>query len=221
MSAATENSKGLSFAAARSEAQFFGIASAILLVLILVVPIKIVKAFALLGIAVTGWQLLFHGSTALSITLNGEARRRFQVGVCLIVPAILSLYFIKNATSVSLEGLLGHMLSAWYIVPLVIIGYVSWAATDYLDQEHPFRGFLVSVAVLFVICFMGHNGIYSEYDDWTQGRSTFIDKEAARRAAETGRYFGQFLVYVAVSYLAMFLKLCKRRPTNQISPQAR
>jgi hypothetical protein len=214
MSESDANSRGLSLARAKSEARFFGIASAILLVLILLVPVKIVKAFALLGIAVTGWQLLFHGSTAISMTLEGEARRRFQVGVSLAVPGLLSLYFIKGATLVTFDGIFGHMLSAWYLIPLGIIGYVSWVAANQLDDQHPFRGFLIAVAVLFVICFMGYNGIYSAYDDYTESSSTYIDREAAKRAAETGRYFGQFLVYVAVSYLAMLFKMHRRRTPN-------
>jgi len=211
MSESPENSKGLSLARAKSEARFFGITSVILLVLFLLVPVSIVKAFALLGIAVTGWQLLFHGATAVSMILEGKARQRFQVGISLAVPGILSVYFVKDATSVTWGGVLGQMISAWYLIPIGMIGYLSWVAANQLDEQHPFRGFLISVGVLFVICFMGYKGIYSQYDDFTEGSSTHIDKEAARRAAETGRYFGQFLVYVAVSYLAMFLNLRKRR----------
>jgi hypothetical protein len=42
-----------------------------------------------------------------------------------------------------------------------------------LDEEHPFRGFLIACAVIFVICYFGHHGIYSEYDDYTDISSTY------------------------------------------------
>ncbi len=210
-----KDSRGLSLKRAKSEARFFGIVSAILLGVIFVIPAKIVKAFALLGIAVTGWQFLFHGSTVISMTLEGESRRRFQVFVSAVVPILLSLYLIKDAPSLTLQGLFGHMLSAWYLIPVGLIGYVSWAAADQLNGEHPFRGFLIACAVIFVICFMGHSGIYSEYDDYTESSSMYIDKEAAKRAVETGRYFGQFLVYVATSYVAMLMKMRRRRTPNK------
>jgi hypothetical protein len=183
---------GLSIEKVKSDAKFFGILSAVLLGIVLFVPVRLMHAFALLGLVATGWQFLFYGSTAISMSLVGVARSRFQIAVAVVVPLLLSLYFIKDSTSVTLQGVVGHMFSPWFLIPLGIIAYVSWAAADQLDVEHPFRGFLSACAVLFVICFMGHNGIYSEYDDYTESSSTYIDEEVAKRAAETGRYFGQF-----------------------------
>jgi hypothetical protein len=202
----------LSIEKVKTEAKLFGIASAVLLGIVFFVPVKIIQAFALLGLAGTGWQFLFHGSTAVSMSLMGVARRRFQIAVAVGVPLFLSLYFIKGATSIKLQGVVGHMFSPWFLIPLGLIAYVSWVAADQLNAEHPFRGFLIACTVIFVICFMGHNGIYSEYDDYTESSSMYINKEAAKRAAQTGRYFGQFLVYVLVSYVAMLIKLL-RRPT--------
>jgi hypothetical protein len=144
------------------------------------------------------------------MSLVGVARRRFQIAVAVVVPLLLSLYFIKDATSITLQGVIGHILSPWFLIPPGIITYVSWVAADQLSQDHPFRAFLITCAVLFVICFMGHNGIYSEYDGYTESSSMYIDKEAAKRAAEKGRYLGQFLVYVVVSYAAMLTKLLRR-----------
>jgi hypothetical protein len=213
------DSRRLQLEKAKSEARFFGIVSAILLGVIFVIPAKIVKAFALLGIAVTAWQFLFHGSTVISMTLEGQSRRRFQVFVSAVVPIMLSLYFIKDAPSLTLQMVFGHMFSAWYLIPVGLIGYVSWAAASQLNKEHPFRGFLIACAVIFVICFLGHNGIHIEYDDYTESSSMNIDKESAKRAVETGRYFGQFLVYVTTSYVAMLMKMRRRRtPKKPIQP---
>jgi hypothetical protein len=208
------DSRGLSLKRAKSEARSSGIVSAILLVVIFVIPVKIVQVSASLGIAVTGCYFVFYGSTVISMTLEGESRRWFQILVSVAVPILLSLYFIKDAPSLTLRGIFGHMLSAWYLIPVGLIGYVSWAAADQLNREHPFRGFLIACAVIFVICFMGHRGIYSEYDDYENSFMHF-DEEAAKRAAETGRYFGRFLVYVVTSYVAMLMKMHRRRTPNK------
>ena len=145
----------------------------------------------------------------------GIARRRFQIAIAIVVPLFLSLYFIKDTTSITLQSVLGHMFSYWFLIPLGIISFVSWAAGNQLNQDHPFRGFLIACAIIFVICFMGHNGFYSEYNDYIESSATYIDKDAAKRASETGRYLGQFLVYVVVSYSAMLTKLLMRtKPTS-------
>ncbi len=214
MSHSSSNSKGLSIEKAKSEGKIFGIASAILLCIVFFIPVKIIQAFALIGLAITGWLFLFHGSTAISISLIGEGRRRFQIAISIVIPALLSLYFIKDATSVSLKGTFVHMFSPWFLIPFGIIAYGSWWSADFLDPDHPFRGFLISCAIIFIICFLGHNGIYGEYDDYMESNSWYIENEKANRAAETGRYFGQFLVYVIISYGAMLIKLIRRTKSN-------
>lgn len=62
---------------------------------------------------------------------------------------------------------------------------------------------------------MGYHGIDSEYDDYTESSSIYIDDDAGKRAAETGRYLGQFLVYVMVSYAAMLAKLLRTTTPNK------
>lgn len=200
----------LSFKKAQSEARFFGVASVVLLAVVLLVSVPIIKAFAVLGLVVTGWQFLFQGSTAISLTLEENRRQRFQIVISLAVPAVFSLYFIKDTPTVTLQGVIDHMFSVWFFLSLVIIGYVSWFVADQLDKEHPFRGFLIACTVIFAICFMGYHGIHDEYNEYTESSVTYIDKDAAKAAAQTGRYFGQFLLYVAVSYGAMLLKFRKR-----------
>ncbi len=196
------SSTRLSIERARNEAKDYGKASAVLAVVALV-PITIVQAFALLGLTVTGWLFLFQGSTAISISLAGVARRRFQIAVVVVVPLLMSLYFLEDATAISPQSAVGHMVSPWSLLPIAVIACASWITADQLDRDHPFRGFLVACSILFIICYMGHNGIHSEHDDYTDSSYTSIDKEAAAQAAESGRYLGQYLVYVVVSYAAM------------------
>lgn len=204
--------RGLSFERAKSEARFFGIVSAVLLVVALVVPDLLIQVFAILGLAVTGWQFLFHGSTVVSMKLDGLRRQLFQILIAVAFPLVLSLYFIKDVSTLSFYGLFGHMFSWWFLIPIAIIGYISWAGADQLDEMHPFRGFLIASGVLFAICFMGHLGIYSEVDDYTEESYFLRDKEAAKEAVQTGRYFGQYFIYVLVSYATMLAKRYRRTP---------
>jgi hypothetical protein len=109
---------GLSIEKVKSDAKFFGILSAVLLGIVLFVPVRLMHAFALLGLVATGWQFLFYGSTAISMSLVGVAQSRFQIAVAVVVPLWLSLYFIKDSTSVTLQGVVGHMFSPWFLILL-------------------------------------------------------------------------------------------------------
>ena len=122
---------------------------------------------------------------------------------------MLSLYFNKDTPEVTLDGVIEHMFSAWYLFPIGVIAYVSWGAAEQLDSEHPFRGFLIPCAVIFFMSFMGSHGM-TTMEDPDGSSVTVFDAEAAQRAKDTGRFFGQFLVYVAVSYSAMLWKLRRR-----------
>ena len=202
--------EAISLEKAKSEARFFAIASAILLALVLLIPSRVLAVFLIIPLAYTGWLVLLHGTTAVSMTLQGSQRTAFQVATALVVPLVLSLFFLQRTENLTVYGLFGHMLSPWYLLPFGFIGYVSWHAGTQLDREQPFRGFLIAGAVLFVICVLGYYGIYSEFDEQTETSLSYIDKEAATLAAQTGRYFGQFLAYVLVAYAGLFAKLRTR-----------
>ena len=204
--------ESISLEEAKSKARFFAIASAVLLTLVLLIPSRVLAAFLIIPLAYTGWMVLFHGTTAVSMTLQGSQRTAFQIATALVVPLVLSLFFLQRTEKLTVYGLFGHMLSPWYLLPFafIVIGYVSWHAGTQLDREQPFRGFLIAGAVLFAICLLGYYGIYSEFDEDTETSFSYIDKEAANLAAETGRYFGQFLAYVLVAYAGLFAKLRTR-----------
>jgi hypothetical protein len=106
--------------------------------------------------------------------------------------------------------MLEPMLNAWFLLPVAVIGYASWFGADQLDNDHPFRGFLIAAAVLFIICLLGYYGIHSEYDEQSESSFRYIDKVAAALAAQSGRYFAQYLIYVAIAYGVMLAKLKKR-----------
>ena len=164
-------------------------------------------ALGLLG-ALCGTCLLYwYGTTIVSVKLRGDRRRRFQVLVSVLTPIVLSAYFFKDVSQLSMEAIFGSLLSWWVLVPVAVTGYVSWHAADNLDAKHPFRGYLIATIILFALSFMLHNGWYYEADVYDDETSVLLlDKETAKLAADTGEYGGRFLLYVAVSYLSMLVK---------------
>ncbi len=207
---ASVESEGSSLERLTAGVQFFGIASAILLFLTLVVPNRLIQSLSLLGLVATGSQFVFHGSTAVSMILRGSARRLFQIGISLTVPYLLSLYFLNDAAPLTVEQLFENVFGIWQCISLGVIWYVSWAFADQINIEHPFRGCLIAAAILFVVCFMGYNGIYTDYSGPDDITSVYQSKEAAEEATKTGRYWGQFLSYVGAAYLGILVKLMKK-----------
>ena len=190
-------------------AVFAAVASIGLLFIVFLIPVNLLKALAFLGLIPAVWVCIYGGSTAIACALTGELRRWFQVGISILVPAVMSLYFFKDMAVVTYEGAIGQNFNVSTFVVLGIIGYVSWSLANLLDKGLPFRGFLIACTVLFVPSFMGHNGI-GFMDDYDGSSTIIMDKESATYAKETGRHFGQFLGYVAVAYAGMLLKLRKR-----------
>lgn len=198
----------------KSGIKTFGIAFAILLGIVLFVPSLGIKALAQVGLAVTGWQFFFLGSTIISLSLGGTARRHFQIAVIVIFPLLLSLYFLKDVTSFTLLGVTGAMVTPWVLIPLGLIAYFSWSSVDFMDKEHPFRGFVIACTIIFVVSYLGYHGYASEEDYSGEATTVYLDKEKAKLAAERGLYWGQFLTYVVVSYVAMLLKIMRNRPSS-------
>lgn len=167
----------------------------------------VLKGLGLLITAGVLCQLYWHGTTLVSVVLRGNRRWLFQVSVAVVTPLVLSAYFFLDVSQLSVGGLFKGWVSWWTLVSVGIIAYVSWELVGLLDKEHPFRGFLLATIVFFVPCFMWHHGMYSEQDLYDDTRTVFMSKENAAFAAETGFYGARFLLYVAVSYMAMFASL--------------
>ena len=177
-------------------------------------PATFVQALALLFVVIAGSQFFFHLATFVSKVLKGRRRTQFQVAVALAVPIAFTVFLASRADAVPLETLL-DMLTPWLLIPLGVIGWVCWSAGSQLNREHPFRGFLIASAVLFVLCFMWSMGMTSESDG--EDSYTYLDKEKAKRARETGEYVWRFVLYVTIAYVALFLRWCKTQPSA--SPQ--
>lgn len=137
----SNGSTPLSITKEKAKAKSSAIVCAISLAVVFLIPIGVIKGIAFLVCAVTGWQLLFHGSTAISMSLGGTARLVFQIAVAVMLPLLLSLYFIKDARAFTLEDAFNRMFSLRFLIGSGIVGLFSWGLADLLDPEHRFRGF--------------------------------------------------------------------------------
>ena len=110
----------------------------------------------------------------------------------------------------SIEILLGNITPNLIIISLIIL-YISFSAGKVLiDTKYPFRGYIISAAILFVISWMRSGGATGGED--SHGESfTYLDPKRAKEFAETGLIFTQYWLYVSASYLGLFFGFMKRR----------
>jgi hypothetical protein len=173
----------------------------------------LVGALALLVVLGTGAQFVFQGATLISMALHGQRRAQFQVSISLAAPVVIALLLASRVDAVPLETL-WSILSPWLLIPLGIIAWIGWSSGSHLNREHPFRGFLIAVAVLGVLCWFWTAGMASESDYDGEGSSLYLDPERARQARETGEYVWRFVLYVTTAYLALFLKWRRVSPVS-------
>lgn len=172
----------LSFDEEKKEVRSYGILAAICALItafwfIPFIPIKIIAAIAMLGLVGNGWLFLFHGSTVISMLLQGRPRLLFQIFISIVTPILFSIYFLKDAQSITLEGMYVYMFHAWILFPIGIFAYVSFIVNSYLDRYHPFRGFIIASTIFFVLCLIGHHGIRIGSDDDAYGYNDSGDIE--------------------------------------------
>ena len=173
----------------------------------------IVGGLALFVALVAGAQSAFQTATLASHTLHGERRRHFQVWMSVGAPILFGMFLVSRVEAVPVDTLL-DILTPWLLVPLAIIGTVSWYAGGALDREHPFRGFVVAATVLAVLCWFWTAGMTSGESDEEGGPGLYLDPERAERARATGEYVWRYLIYVAAAYAILFYRWWKPHVPN-------
>lgn len=191
----------------------FGTISAVLSLVVLFIPNGIVGAIAGILLVCTGSMFLMLSATFTASKLDGLPKTIFQIAIAVSVPSILSLYFLVGTTSV--QHVFSNMMRLSILLPLAIIAYFSWIGADHLNRKTPVTGFLFGAGILFVICFVFHNGAVVEYaDDLSDDGSSSsfrLDPEQAPRNRASGEYFGLYSVYVGVAYTAMLIKMRRQQ----------
>ncbi len=75
-----------------------------------------------------------------------------------------------------------------------------------MDRENPIRGFLIAATILWVLSASVYYGVNFTNDDDDYG-SSYSESDNTLDPKQTGRAFGQYVTYVAISYGAMIAKL--------------
>jgi hypothetical protein len=144
--------------------------------------------------------LFYHLATLVSVKLEGRTRTCFQVAVSLAVPIVLAFILSARVDALPFETL-SRMLTPWLLLPLGIIGLIGWCGAMELNRNHPFRPFLVTSAVLFVLCWIWN----SDMADIASSSDPFLDRELVTRKKETGAYVYRYVLYVLAAYTGLFL----------------
>jgi hypothetical protein len=128
------------------------------------------------------------------------ARKWIQILISVLMPILFSIYFVKDTQSISLGGINEFILQTWLwlLFSTGVIAYISWRMAKYLNRTLPFRGFVISSTIIFVLCYIGLHNIHFGND---------------------GHYLYMYVIYVVTSYTAMFLGLCWNRWINKASPE--
>ena len=205
-----EKSSDIDVDRAKWETKVFGAFALIALIAFLLFDDFVFKALSTLILAPCSFIFCFHGLTVLTSKLSSINNRNFQIAVSLFFPLVLSYKFIKNTTNPSIEILLGNITPNLIIIALIIL-YISFSAGKILmDTKYPFRGYIISAAILFVISWTRSGGATGGED--SHGESfTYLDPKRAKEFAETGLIFTQYWLYVSASYLGLFFGFMKRR----------
>lgn len=170
----------------------------------------IIGPFALMTLVGAGAVFLFHLAALVSVKLEGHNRRRFQVAVSLAVPIAFAFILSARVDALPLETL-SQVLTPWLLVPLGFLAWIGWSTGKHLDRNHPFGGFLITAAALFVLCWMWNSGMTtSESDPDGEGGGLFLDPERAKRARETGEFVYKYVLFVLTAYVGLFLGFLKR-----------
>jgi len=176
--------KELSFDDEKKQARGYGITAAICAFIFALsfiphFPLKAIPFLAFFVLVGTGWKFIFHGSTAISMTLQGTKRKWFQIFTSLLVPILFSIYFIKDVQSISIEGVSEYILQTWpwLCFSSGIIAFISWFVAKYLDRTYPFRGFLITSTVFFVLLFCCRHGIPLGNSDDAYGDNESVNTE--------------------------------------------
>lgn len=171
----------------------------------------LLRILSLIAIIVFGWQAFFYWTTAISLKLCDPQRGYFQVAISILFPLCASLLFLRDTPEFRFDYLTDSFSSPWILIPLGIIAYFSYISGNHLDIYHPFRGFVISSTVLFVFFYIRSKGVYVETDNDLEGSSYFVDKDAAKHAATTGKYFLHYIASVMFSYAGLLLGRHKNR----------
>ena len=162
----------------------------------------IVQAFTLLGLIIAASQAYWKGTTFLSVYLQGERRKVFQIILSIVPPLILLIILLVDVKNLDFQAYRSEL--DWYsFLPFFIYGYFSWRLADEAHKEHPFRVFVFSSAVIFVLLFIASKG----HPLYVWSEETELSKDELKAFVEYGGYAIEYFLYVVTSSLVMLARI--------------
>jgi hypothetical protein len=103
----------------------------------------------------------------------------------------------------------------------LFIAYICSSASEYLDNEHWFRGYIISATCIFVFCYMSAHDILPSTTDEYTGESIYdiIDYMPLYSVLNSGKYLILFTSYVVSSYIGLMIgqyRLYKNEANNRL-----
>jgi hypothetical protein len=164
----------------------------------------IIQAFVLLGLIIFVSQAYWKGTTFLSVLLEGERRQRYQIVLSIITPLLLLVIFCLDAEKLNFQAFEDD-LDWYFLVPIGIISYISWFSAPAIHNDHPFRGFVLSSAIIFVLLYLPSKGVsFGTNDDMDVEP---ISKDELKATVEYGVFAIKYFVYVVTSYVVMIARI--------------
>lgn len=169
------------------------------------------RGFGELVVAYAIWNLVVCVPGAVSKRLQGRNRAFFMVAAALLLPMLLSLYFLQEAVAFDPWSSLLYFADWYALLPVVIIGYLSMAAGHTLvDKQHPVTGLLIAACLLFVPMYLAFYGIDLRLDDDGTTYAGPPDNVVLRAKQRAGYDFVVYWLYIVISYSGIVYGVLKR-----------
>ena len=164
----------------------------------------------LLLIAGLSLQVAYDLLKIISLKLQNQTLTYYQLGVIVIVPIILSQYFLLEVGQ-SITITFNTIFNSWYqLLPVGVIFIFSYAAANENNDKYYFKGYVWASFIIFVITLFGYyavdfGGGTDDYD-YESGYTTEYLTEVLPQLIFEGHYFIQYWKYLLTSYLALTIK---------------
>lgn len=196
----------------RKNSIFFGKVLLALLILCIIIP-RPWASFAELGAVIFGWRAYLHFTTVLSFGLQGKSRTSWQIGAVALPALAAALLFVRADASFDPAATFLSVMNGSHWMMAALLGGICLAASKQLDDDQPFRGYLIAATFCFVVCWAGYKGYSPPSDDDSFGSDAEDESPVVN-----GKFLAQYLLYLGASFLGLSAGWWKRRGAIRARP---
>ena len=154
-------------------------------------------------------QVAYDLLKIISFKLQNQTLAYYQLGVIIIVPIILSQYFLLEVGQ-PVTITFDTIFNSWYqLLPVGVIFIFSYTAANENNDKYYFKGYVWASFIIFVITLFGYYAVDfggGIDDDYESGYTTEYLTEVLPQRIFEGHYFIQYWKYLLTSYLALTIK---------------